>query len=186
LAQLGDDVYPWLFVRASGDAASLVAPLRERLQREMPGAAYVNVVPMSTLVDPNLQAWRFGATMFAVFGGLALLLAAIGLYSMIAYEVAQRSREMGVRLALGAPSGRVMRLIVGRGVRTVALGIALGCLIAFWAARWFESLMFRQPARDPAVFAAVAVVLLAVAVIATLVPALRAARIDPNVALRTD
>src|SRR5690606_30077454 len=115
-------MYPQLFVRVQEDAAAVVEPLRRRLQKEMPGAAYVNVYPLSNLVDPNMRAWKFGATMFVAFGGLALVLAAIGLYSMIAYSVAQRTRELGVRMALGASAGQVVRLIVQGGIRLVVAG----------------------------------------------------------------
>jgi ABC-type antimicrobial peptide transport system permease subunit len=124
--------------------------------------------------------------MFVAFGGLALVLAAIGLYSMIAYDVAQRTRELGVRLALGSSVGRVLRLIVTGGLRLVAVGVVAGTALAFWASRWMEALMFRQSARDPMVFATVALLLLGVSVVASMVPAWRATRVDPNVVLRLD
>jgi predicted permease len=177
---------PQVFARVRGRAEAHVDALRRRLQPLMPGAAYVNVIPLSRLVDPSLQSWRFGATMFVAFGGLALVLAAIGLYSMIAYDVAQRTRELGVRIALGSSVGRVLRLIVAGGLRLVAIGVLAGAALAFWASRWMETLMFRQSARDPLVFAAVALLLLGVSVIASMVPAWRAARVDPNVALRLE
>jgi ABC-type antimicrobial peptide transport system permease subunit len=152
----------------------------------MPGAAYVTVVPLRELVDPNLRAWQFGATMFVAFGALALVLAAIGLYSMIAYGVAQRTRELGVRMALGASAGHVVRLIVRGALRLVVAGVVIGGVVALWAAPRMEALMFQASPRDPVVFGAVAVVLLAVAAVASLAPAVRAMRLDPNVALRTD
>ena len=177
---------PQLFVRVGGRAAEQAEALRRQLQPLMPGAAYVNVVPLSTLVDPNLQAWRFGATMFVAFGGLALLLAAIGLYSMIAYDVAQRTRELGLRIALGSSVGRMLRLIVSRGLGVVSMGVVAGTLLALWATRWVEGLLFRQSPHDPVVYAGVALLLLGVSVVASMVPAWRAARVDPNVALRLD
>jgi putative ABC transport system permease protein len=177
---------PQLFVRIEGRASEQAEGLRRRLQPLLPGAAYVNVVPLSTLVDPNLQAWRFGATMFVAFGGLALLLAAIGLYSMIAYDVAQRTRELGLRIALGSSVGRVVRLIVSRGLGIVAMGVAAGTVLALWATRWVEALLFRQSARDPVVYAGVALLLFCVSIVASLLPAWRAARVDPNLALRLD
>jgi predicted permease len=177
---------PQLFARVRGQSADHAEALRRRLQPLMPGAAYVNVMPLSTLVDPNLQSWRFGATMFVAFGGLALVLAAIGLYSMIAYDVAQRTRELGVRLALGSSVARVLRLIVTGGLRLVALGVVAGTALAFWASRWMEGLMFRQSARDPLVFAVVALLLLGVSVVASMVPAWGATRVDPNGVLRPD
>lgn len=186
MAQYDSPPYPQLFARVGGPAADRAEGLRRALQPLMPGAAYVNVVPLSNLVDPTRNAWRFGATMFVAFGGLALVLAGIGLYSMIAYDVAQRTRELGVRIALGSSLARVLRLIVTGGLRLVTAGVVVGTAIAFWASGWMESLMFRQSPRDPLVFAGVAAVLLAVSVVACLVPALRATRVDPSVALRLD
>ena len=177
---------PQLFVRVAGDPERVIEPLRRALQELMPGAAYVNVVPLAQLIDPSLRSWRFGSTMFVAFGGLALLLAAIGLYSMIAYDVTQRTRELGVRIALGSSVGRVLGLIVGGGLWLVSTGIAVGLLVSLWGAKWMEGLMFQQPARDPLIYAVVAGILLLVAVVAAIVPALRAARIDPNSALRLD
>ena len=177
---------PQLFVRVSGDPGRVIEPLRRELQRLMPGAAYVNVVRLSELVDPSLRSWRFGTTMFLAFGGLALVLAAIGLYSMIAYDVTQRTRELGLRIALGSPVSRVLRLIVSSGLRLVGAGVILGILVALWGGKWIEGLMFQQPARDPLIYGLVAGILLLVAVVAAILPALRAARIDPNSALRLD
>ena len=185
-AQLPEPMDPQLFVRVSGAPEQYMQSLRRRLQSEMPGAAYVNVVPLSELVDPNLRAWQFGATMFVAFGGLALVLAAIGLYSMIAYGVAQRTRELGVRLALGASGGNIIRLIVTSGLRLVVAGLVIGGVIALWAAPWMQELMFDASPRDPLVYSSVAAVLLGVAVAASVAPALRALRLDPNVALRAD
>lgn len=177
---------PQVFARVRGRADDYAEALRRNLQPLMPGAAYINVVPLRSLVDPRLQSWRFGATMFAAFGGLALALAGIGLYSLIAYDVAQRTRELGVRIALGSSVARVLRLIVGGGLRLVGIGVIAGAALAFWASRWMESLMFRQSPRDPFVFAAVAALLLGVSVLACVLPARRAARVDPNVALRLE
>ena len=177
---------PSVFVRVNGDAGDYAEVLRRHLQRVMPGSAYVTVTPMQQLVAPNLRAWRLGATMFVAFGGLALALAAIGLYSVIAYNVAQRTQELGVRIALGASVGNVVRIVVAGGMRLVVAGVIIGGVIAFLAARWVETLLFRESPRDPLVFGVVASVLLGVALLASLVPALRAARVDPNVALRAD
>jgi putative ABC transport system permease protein len=186
LGQYDNPPDPQLFVRVEARAAEQAEPLRRRLQPLLPGAAYVNVVPLSTLVDPNLQAWRFAATMFVAFGGLALLLAAIGLYSMIAYDVAQRTRELGLRIALGSSVGRVVRLIVSRGLGVVAMGVVAGTALALWATRWVAGLLFSQSPHDPLVYAGVALLLLGVSLVASLLPAWRAARVDPNVALRLD
>ncbi|HSA54572.1 MAG TPA: FtsX-like permease family protein, partial [Gemmatimonadaceae bacterium] len=186
LTQLDEPSYPQLLVRVAGRPEDHVAALRRVLQAEMPGAAYVNVVPLSRLVDPNLRAWRFGATVFVAFGVLALVLAAIGLYSLITFDVAQRRQEFGVRLALGASAGQVMRLIVGGGLRLVGLGVVAGGAIALWAAPWLEAVLFEQSPRDPLVFGIVAAVLLGVAIMASVAPARRASHVDPSVTLRGD
>jgi ABC-type antimicrobial peptide transport system permease subunit len=175
-----------ILARDSGSAPDFVEPLRRRLQREMPGAAYAIAIPLEKLIDPQRRSWEFGATMFVAFGGLALVLAAIGLYSLIAYDVAQRTQELGVRLALGASVADVMKLVMSSGVRLVAVGVVLGGGLALWGSKWMEGMMFQQSPRDPVVFGVVTIVLLTVALLASSGPAWRASRVDPNIALRSD
>jgi len=175
-----------LLVRVAGNAADYAELVRRRLQRLMPGAAYVTAEPFQRIVDPMMESWRFGATMFVAFGGLAVILAGVGLYSVIAYGVAQRRQEIGVRIALGARRSHVVRLVVRGGVRLVIAGVAAGSLVALWAGKWVAALLFRESATDPLVYAAVAIVLVGVALVATAVPAYAASRVDPNVALRAD
>jgi predicted permease len=175
-----------LFVRTAGDAASSREPIRRRLQALMPGVSYVNVTPLSDVLGHETSSWRMGATMFTVFGLLALLLAAIGLYSVIAYNVAQRTRELGVRVALGAGTRDVIRLVMTEGMRLALVGVGLGAGIALVIARWVKPLLFEQSPRDPVVFAGVAGVLLAVAALASFLPARRAGRVDPMEALRAE
>ena len=124
--------------------------------------------------------------MFVAFGVLALLVAAVGLYGVITYDVAQRMHELGVRIALGAQSKDVVRLVVGRGLRFAVAGVVIGLGAALLAARWIQPLLFQQSAKDPATYGGVAALLLAVALAASLMPALRATRADPNTALRSD
>ncbi|HVT40100.1 MAG TPA: ABC transporter permease [Gemmatimonadaceae bacterium] len=173
-----------LVIRTAGNASAQMATVRRRLQREMPGASYVTITPFGDIVGSQTRSWQLGATMFVVFGALALALAAIGLYSVIAYNVVQRTHEMGVRVALGAQVGDVVRLVVAEGLRVGVMGVAIGTGIALAAGRWVRPLLFEESPRDPAVFAFVAIVLLAVAVLASWIPARRAARVDPNQALR--
>jgi predicted permease len=175
-----------LFVRARGDAARVREAVRARLQREMPGAAYVTVTPFAEIVGRQKRSWLLGATMFTAFGGLALVIAAVGLYSVIAYDVAQRARELSVRVALGARARDVARLVVTRGVHFALAGILLGTVTARAAATRLQPLLFEQSATDPVVYGAVGALLLLVAVAASVAPALRAARTDPNTALRAD
>jgi putative ABC transport system permease protein len=127
----------------------------------MSGGAYVTITPLADIVGDQQREWRLGATMFVAFGSLALLLGAIGLYSVIAYGVEQRSRELSIRIALGA-------------------------VLALAGGRWVTSLLFDEPANDPLVFSIVAIVLLLVSFAASAIPAFRAPRLDPSVALRAD
>jgi predicted permease len=175
-----------LVVRVAGQSTDYVEIVRRRLQQEMPGKSYVTAEPFSDIVEPQMRAWQLGATMFVAFGTLALALAAIGLYSVIAYAVAQRRREIGVRMALGATRGRMVRLILHDGVRLVVLGVALGLVLALVASRAMAKLLFQEPATDPFVYVAVVGVLVAVAILATTLPALAAGRVDPNVVLRAE
>ncbi len=175
-----------LLVRMTGDASRQVESVRRELQKLMPGQAYVTVRPLRELVDAQRRSWQFGATMFVAFGALALLVAAVGLYGVIAYNVAQRMHELGVRIALGAQAGDVIRLVVSQGLRFALTGIAVGATLAFFAGTWLQPLLFQQSARDPLVFGGVATLLLAVALLASLFPARKAAQADPNTALRTD
>jgi putative ABC transport system permease protein len=112
--------------------------------------------------------------------------AAVGLYSVIAYNVAQRTHELGVRVALGARTPDVVRLIVGEGIRVSLTGVALGTIAALFAVRWVGPLLFDVSPKDPAVFMIVGITLLAVAVLASVVPAWRASRVEPTIALRAD
>jgi ABC-type antimicrobial peptide transport system permease subunit len=173
-----------VFVRTGGDADALVETLRRQLQGAMPGASYVRVVPMHRFVDPQRQSWESGAKMFLAFGVLAHILAALGLYSVIAYNVAQRTHELGVRIALGAGGRHLTRLVVGQALRFAAAGAVIGGMLALWAGRWIAPLLYETSPKDVTVFAVVIVTLLLVAVGASAIPALRASRVDPNVALR--
>ena len=175
-----------MFVRVDGDPGDYAAAVRRRVQPVMPGAWYVTAQPLRALIDPSFKGWEFGATMFVAFGGLALALAAIGLYSVIAYNVAQRRQEIGVRMALGATGADVARLVVGGGMRLVATGVVAGGVLAVWAGRAMQPLLFQQAAGDPVVFTAVGALLLGVALLATAIPALSAARVDPQLALRAE
>jgi ABC-type antimicrobial peptide transport system permease subunit len=182
----GSGSTPVLLARPIGDALVSAEPLRRRLQTAVPNLPYIRVHPLEELVAPQKRAWRLGATMFAVFGALALVLAAVGLYSVLAYDVAQRRREFGVRVALGARGADVMRMVLGRGIRTAIVGGAAGTLVALLAGRWLGPLLFQTSPRDPLVFVVVLSVVTGVALLAALIPARRALRVDPIVALRAD
>ena len=175
-----------IFVRTRGDAEHSMETIRRSLQKLMPGASYVAVQPMAEIYGRTITSWRLGATMFMAFGGLALVLAAIGLYSVIAYNVVQRTHELGVRVAFGAQVRDVIRLVLGEGLRLTVVGLIIGGAIALYAGKWVAPLLFQVKPTDPLVFFGVVAVLLTAATLASLIPALRAARVDPNVALRSE
>lgn len=124
--------------------------------------------------------------MFTIFGILALVVAAVGLYSLLAFEVAQRTRELGIRSALGAARMRLLGSVLVRGLRLAILGVVVGLAAAWLSAPRIEDLLFQVPARAPDVLAGVAVVLIGVATVAALVPGLKATRVDPSEALRSE
>lgn len=176
-----------MLIRMSGrDAPRHEEEVRRTLQKEMPGESYVTVWPMLDEVAGQQRSWRLGATMFVGFGLLALIVAAVGLYGVIAYDVGQRTQELGIRVALGAQASSIVGIVVGQGVRLALAGVAAGTVIALTAARWLQPILFHQSARDPLVYGIVGFTLMIVAVAASAVPARRAATVDPNVALRTE
>lgn len=173
-----------LVVRAAGDPRT-IAPTISRVLKEMdPEAPLFNVRTMEDCLALDLGRARFQATLLAIFAGAALLLTAIGLYGVIAYSVAQRTHEIGVRMALGAPRGKVLAMMLSSGLRLALAGIAIGVIGALALARVISSLLYEIPPHDPLTYLAVCVVLGAVALLASYIPALRAARTDPMVALR--
>jgi ABC-type antimicrobial peptide transport system permease subunit len=176
----------YLMVRTRAEPSRDRETIRLALQRLMPGEGYVATLPLSERIGDQQRSWEIGAKMFVVLGLLALVVAAIGLYAVIGYNVTQRMHEIGVRIALGAKSSDVIRLIVTQGMAFAFAGVALGAALAFYAARWLQPLLFKQTARDPVVFGSVAVLLLMVAATASLLPAIRATRADPNQTLRSD
>ena len=163
-----------------------IEPVRRALQTAAPNLPFADVRPMQTLYAWQLQPWHLGATMFGLFGALALVLTTIGLYSVVAYAVAQRTHELGVRIALGATGPRIAGMIVRHAAILCALGLAIGVAIAGIAGRFIESLLYKTSPYDPLTFALVVLLLVGVSVIASLVPARRAAGVDPTVALRAE
>jgi hypothetical protein len=175
-----------LLVRGAGSPTSLIADVRKALFAMDPTITFANLAPVQELVDPQIRPWRLGAIVFALTGFLALLVAAIGIYSVTSYFVTERTHEMGIRIALGAGSGRVIAL-VARGAMGMALvGVGVGVGIASAAARFVQPLLFDESAYDPAIFVGVAALLSVVALAASIIPATSAGRIDPLDALRAE
>jgi len=176
----------FLVVRASGDPLALGPVVRRELRAVDPGVASLGGRLSGDFVDTAAAARRFTLVLLAVFAAVALLLATVGIYGVVAYAVAQRTRETGLRLALGASAADILRLVLGEGLRRSAVGIALGLAAAFAAAHASRSLLFGVGEADPAAYAVVVVLLLTVTLAACLLPAWRAARLDPVRALRHD
>jgi putative ABC transport system permease protein len=173
-----------LVVRSAVDPASLTSAIRAAVaavDRDQPIFA---VQTMQQAVDDSISTRRLTLVLLGVFSALALILAAIGIYGVMAYSVALRTQEIGIRVALGAQQQDVLRLVLGQGARIVFFGVAIGLAAAAVLTRLLASLLFSVSASDPLTFAAVAVVLVAVALLACYVPARRALRVDPIIALR--
>jgi macrolide transport system ATP-binding/permease protein len=175
-----------LHVRTAGDAASLAGAVRAAARELDPSLSVFNVRTLAEQVSNSLQQLTMNVLMLAVFGALALLLASIGLYGVASYAVAQRTREIGVRMALGARPASVVGLVLGQGMVLVGIGLAIGLVVAYSAAGLMATLVQVVNPHDPLTFAATAAALGAVALLASYIPARRATRIDPLIALRTD
>lgn len=175
-----------MVVRTNGPAARYVEPVRRAMQATSSLVPYPKVRAMSDLLGGRMRAWELGARVFTAFGVLALLLAVVGLYSVSAFSIAQRRHEFGVRSALGASAADLVRLTLTTSLRPVVTGLIAGVAIAMLAARFVEAMLFGIGARDPAVLGGVCAVLLVAGATANLIPAVKASRVDPARALRTD
>jgi len=170
----------------SGDPTALVPNLRNVLRGIDPELPLDDVQTMGHRIGEKMAATELPMLLAAGFAGIALFLAAIGIYGVLAYSVLQRTRELGIRVALGSTSGEVFRLVLGQGLAILGMGLAAGLVGSFFLTRWMESLLYGVSPFDPAVFLAVAGLLSVVAFVATAVPALRATRVDPVVALAAE
>jgi predicted permease len=175
-----------LLVRSSGDPLLLGPAVRRALIDHEPTIRFVDLSTVQDKIDPQTKQWRIGATVFVLSGLLALLVAAIGVYSVMSYLVADRTHEIGVRLALGARGADVAKLILRSGVGMAVVGSILGCATALVASRTIESLLFNESARDPWIYAGASLVIVVVAAAAGVVPTLRANRISPLLALKAE
>jgi predicted permease len=176
-----------LIVRARpGQTAAVEALVHRELARAFPTLAVQYVQSVPEVMARELRPWRVGLLLFGGFGILALLIAALGTYSVLSYAVTQRLHEIGVRIALGARAPDVLRLVVGQGVRLAVLGVGIGLVVALGASRVMQSLLYDTSPREPLVTLAVAALLLTIAAAASSVPARRAARVDPVEVLRAE
>jgi putative ABC transport system permease protein len=175
-----------IVLKTAKDPQQLVGPLRQAVRDVDPDMPVSNLTPLAQIVSDSIDEPRFFAFLVAVFAALALLLAAIGIYGVMAYAVAQRTAEIGVRMALGAGRREVFGLIVGDGLKLAAAGIGVGLILSLALSRTIRTLLFGVAAADPLTFGATTALLVAVAAVASVIPAHRAARVDPIVALRME
>jgi predicted permease len=178
--------YTTIIARTRGDASALLSDMRRTLLALEPNLVFVENQTMEAEVGATMFPVRAGALLVTIVGGVAMLLAAIGLYGVIAYSVARRTKEIGIRLALGARPGSVVTLVMQQGLLVAVTGLAFGCLLAAIAARTFGSAVYGVRASDPVSWLAASAVLLGVSAVANVIPAWRASRVEPSQALRMD
>ena len=175
-----------LFVRTTGDPKGLVETLRQELASFDAELPFLDPRTMTEQTLPATIGQRIGARMLGLFGGLALVLSALGIYGVMAYTVSLRTREMGIRMALGAAREQMVRLVLVHSAKLALLGLGIGALLAFGAGTLLQSLLLGVPAGDPLTYVSIGILLLGVALAASAIPAIRAARIDPVRALRAE
>jgi putative ABC transport system permease protein len=181
-----------LVVRAASDQnnpaglSSLAAAIRSQAQAIDPNEPINQVISMDERLSNSVAMRRFQTLLLGVFAAVAFVIAAVGIYGVISYAVSQRTQEIGIRMALGAQSSDVLRMVIMQGIRLALVGVALGLAAAFALTRFMRNLLFEVSATDPATFALIAFLLVAVALIASYIPARRAAEVDPLQALRDE
>lgn len=183
------DQYPRTFgngmlIKLRSDPVSSAERVRSALQQVMPAGGYLSARPLSAIVRDQQSSWVMGAAILVSFGLLALVVAGVGLYGVVGYDITQRSHEWAIRVALGADRKTIVGAVVGHSLRVVAIGVVPGLIVSVAAARWIGPLLYRTSPIDPAAYGVVASVMAVVAFVASLLPALRAAAADPNQALR--
>ncbi|MGH9632512.1 MAG: ABC transporter permease [Bryobacteraceae bacterium] len=176
----------WLTARIKGDAGAISSAIREEIRRIDPVVPVDRISTLAQSTAESVALPRFRSLLMSLFAGTALLLAAVGIYGVVAYSGAQRTQEIGIRMALGATASGVLRLVIGQGRRLASVGIAVGLAGSFALTRVLEKMLFGISSTDTITFTGAALVLGAVAVFASLAPALRAARVDPVTALRQE
>ena len=175
-----------LLLHVSGDRGQVSAAIRRELAHLSPELRFAEIRPLQEIIEPQLRSWKLGASVLTACGILALIVAALGLYSVLSFAVVQRTREIGIRSALGASSSRIARMVVSDALKPAAAGIAAGVGLVLLTAERLEPLLFGVGPRDPATIGTVALVLTGVAVAASWLPARRAATVEPTAALREE
>jgi ABC-type antimicrobial peptide transport system permease subunit len=171
---------------APGQVASVASATRAAVRAIDPEQPVEKITTLDRIASESVADRRFDVTVTATFCGVGLLLAVLGLGGVVARAVVERTRELAIRSALGAEGPRLRRMIVSQALRPVVVGVAFGVLAAIWLTKWIESQLFEVHPRDPGVFALAAIVLVAIAFAAASVPARRATRVDPMIALRAE
>ncbi len=178
------DSYMRLVIRASVDPASLTGAVRNAIRAVDPDTPVYQIAPMRQLISTSVAQRRFTLVLLGVFAAIALLMSAIGIYGVMTYTVSQRTQEIGIRVALGAQTGDVLRLVIMEGMSLVIAGAIIGLTAASAATRLMEGLLFGVKATDPLAFSMLPLLLVSVALLACYIPARRATKVDPMVALR--
>jgi putative ABC transport system permease protein len=173
-----------LAVRSATEPASLFAAVRNQLKELDPDQPVTGMRTMAEVISRSVWQPRLYTILFGVFAVVALFLASVGIYGVMSYSVSQRTHEIGIRMALGAQTGDVLRMVLGQGLLLALVGVAIGLGAAFALTRLMASLLYSVSATDPTTFAAIALLLLGVALLACYIPARRAMKVDPMVALR--
>ena len=182
----GSSTFPIMVRVRSGNPASVANAAQRAIRSVDPGAAVAKVMPMTEVVAKSLGRPRFYLTLLGAFAGVAVLLTIAGIYGVMSYAVAQRTRELGIRMALGSTAAQTVRFVARQGMWLVAFGIAAGFLGAAFATRLLVSLLYGVSAFDPVAWVLAALLLSAAGLAATLVPSLRATRVDPAITIRVE
>ena len=175
-----------LAVRTAATPGPIIAALRARIFEVDKFTAITHIRTLEQIISDSVAQPRFNTLLLTLFAGIAMTLAALGLYGLMTYAVSERTREIGIRMALGAEANRILRLVVGQGLMVVTVGVGIGLAGAAALTRMLTGLLFGVSTTDPAVFAIIAFLLAAVALLACWLPARRAARVDPMEALRCE
>src|SRR5688572_29163041 len=176
----------YVLLKTTVDPLTLTSSARQAVRELDPQLAIANIRSMEQLLDYSVAQQRFMTLLLTVFGAVALSLAAIGIYGIMSYAVKRRTREIGIRMALGGSPADVVKLVVGQGMKLTAIGLGVGIIAALSATKLMADMLFGITPRDPVTFGTIAVLLAGVALIASRIPARRAVRTDPTTALRTE